>query len=268
MLQISAVVITQNSEKTLGLTLNSAHNVSKEMIVVDSGSKDRTVELARDFGAKVYHRKFDGYGAQKNHGIKLAKYSWILSMDSDEALSDELIETINNLEDKSRFAGYYFNRLNFYFERPLWHGGQYPDRQLRLFRKNSGKFNDRKIHESVELQGETDVLQGDMLHYSYPTIGSYLRKFDRYTNLEAKRLLASSAELNESKLTKNLLLKPAWKFVWRYFFKGGIMDGVPGLLAASFNSFGIVVSYAKYWEMYRKNQRDEKKRWKNQISFL
>ena len=133
MLQISAVVITYNSEKTLGLTLNSAHNVSREMIVVDSGSKDKTIELARDFGAKVYHRKFDGYGAQKNHGIKLAGYPWILSMDSDEVLSDELIESINSLEDKAAAAGYYFNRLNFYFGRPLWHGCQYPDRQLRLF---------------------------------------------------------------------------------------------------------------------------------------
>ena len=251
-LKISAVVITFNAQAGLRQVL-SALSFAGEMVVVDSGSTDRTVEICREFGARVFTRAWSGYGAQKNYAIEQALHPWILSIDADEVVSPELAEEITALNQLTPYAGFRIPRLNHYFGRPLYHGGQYPDLQLRLFRAGRGRYNQRTVHESVEVDGPVGLLSGEILHYSYDTIAGYFGKFGRYTSLEAERLQAAGERPAAIRLALRMVLAPCWKFVWRYLFKLGFLDGAAGLLAALFNSFTMIVSYAKLWEIAEKN---------------
>jgi len=252
MLKISVVMVTFNAQAHLPRVL-SALSFSSEIVVVDSGSSDRTVEICREFGARVFTRAWSGYGAQKNYAIEQARHPWILSIDADEVVSPELAREITALEESTRYAGFRIPRLNHYFSRPLYHGGQYPDLQLRLFRAGMGRFNMRPVHESVEIQGPVGLLSGRILHYSYGTIAEYFEKFERYTSLEAERLAGAGERPTAIRLGLQMFFKPAWKFLWRYLFKLGFLDGTAGLLAALFNSFTMIVSYAKFWEITREN---------------
>lgn len=251
-LKISAVMITFNAQANLRQAL-SALGFASEIVVVDSGSTDRTAEICREFGARVYTRDWGGYGSQKNYAIQQASNPWILSIDADEVVSAELAREIEALGENTPYAGFRIPRLNHYFGRPLYHGGQYPDLQLRLFRSDKGRYNHRPVHESVELEGPVGLLSGEILHYSYDTVADYFEKFERYTSLEAERLLAAGERPTAIWLARRMFLRPCWKFVWRYFFKLGFLDGTAGLLAALFNSFTMIVSYAKCWEKAGEN---------------
>lgn len=252
MLKISAVMITFNAQANLRQVL-SALSFASEIVVVDSGSTDRTVEICREFGARVFTRGWSGYGAQKNFAIEQASHPWILSIDADEVVSPELAREISALEENTPYAGFRIPRLNHYFGRLLYHGGQYPDLQLRLFSTGRGRYNYRPVHESVELEGPVGLLSGVILHYSYETISDYFEKFERYTSLEAERLLAAGERPSALRLAQQMFLRPCWKFLWRYFFKLGFLDSTAGLLAALFNSFTMIVSYAKCWEKAGEN---------------
>lgn len=250
-LEISVVLITRDAERTVGRTLESVSGLAAETIVVDSGSADRTVEICRNAGARVFEREWPGYGAQKNFAIQQAGCPWVLSLDADESLSPELAAEIAALDENLPCRGYRIPRLNYYFGRPLRHGGQFPDYQLRLFRRGSGRFDNRPVHESVAVEGPVGELSGVIEHRSYLSLDDYLEKFLRYTDLEAERLLASGIRPTPSLLARRMVLRPAWKFLWRYLFKAGFRDGVPGLLAALFNSITMIVSHARFWEKYR-----------------
>jgi glycosyltransferase involved in cell wall biosynthesis len=251
-LKISAVMITFNAQANLRQVLSSL-GFASEIVVVDGGSTDRTVEICREFGARVFTKAWSGYGAQKNYAIEQARHPWVLSIDADEVVSPELAREITALEESTPYAGFRIPRLNHYFTRPLYHGGQYPDLQLRLFRAGRGHYNMRPIHESVELDGSVGLLSGKILHYSYDTITDYFEKFARYTSLEAERLAAAGERPAAIRLALRIFLTPCWKFLWRYLFKLGFLDGTAGLLAALFNSFTMIVSYAKFWEIAREN---------------
>jgi glycosyltransferase involved in cell wall biosynthesis len=252
MLEISLVIITFNAERHLRRVLSSA-GFAAETVIVDCGSSDRTLEICRESGARLFEREWAGYGAQKNFALAQARCPWVLSLDADEVVSPELAREIAALDDRAPFAGYRIPRLNHYFGRPLRYGGQFPDYQLRLFKKSLGRYNDRPVHESVELQGAAGRLSGALLHFSYDTLADYFAKFSRYTDLEAARLLEAGEKPGPWSLILHLLVRPATKFIRRYFFKLGFLDGVPGLLAALFNSFAIIVSYAKAWEKSRQS---------------
>ncbi len=258
MLKISAVMITFNAQANLRQVL-SALSFASEIVVVDNGSTDRTVEICREFGARVFTRGWSGYGAQKNFAAEQASHPWILSIDADEVVSPELVREISTLEENTPYAGFRIPRLNHYFGRPLYHGGQYPDLQLRLFRAGKGRYNHRPVHESVELEGPVSLLSGEILHYSYDTVADYFEKFERYTSLEAERLLATGERPSAIRLTLQMFLRPCWKFFWRYLFKLGFLDGTAGLLAALFNSFTMIVSYAKCWEKAGENPPGSKR---------
>jgi len=252
MLDISTVIITLNAETYLRRVLESV-SFTREIVVVDCGSTDNTLKICRQFGARIFQRNWTGYGAQKNFGIEQAQGPWILSLDADEVLSEELTREIRALPEHPPYSGYRIPRVNHYFGRALHHGGQYPDLQLRLFLKEKGRFNQRPVHESVVVSGSIGRLSGEILHYSYDSIEEYFNKFSRYTSLEAERLHSEGVKLSPAAAAWYMLFKPWFKFIWRYFFKLGFLDGVAGLLAAVFNSFTMVASYAKYWEKYRKD---------------
>jgi len=250
-LEISVVLITRNAARTLGPTLDSLTGLAAEIIAVDSCSADGTVEICQAHGARVIQRDWEGFGPQKNFAISQAGCPWVLSLDADEVLSPELAREIAALTDSTPYAAFRLRRLNHYFGSPLRHGGQYPDWQLRLFRRGSGQFSDRPVHESLQVTGRVGTLRGDILHYSYLTLDDYFDKFDRYTALEAERLLAAGTRFSAAGAANQMLVRPAVKFLRRYFLKGGFRDGVPGLLAALFNSMTMSVSYARFWEKSR-----------------
>jgi len=252
MLKISLVLITLNAGRYLRRILSSV-SFASEIIVVDSGSTDSTLQICRESGARIFKKAWTSYARQKNYAIEQAESPWILSLDADEVLSPELAGEISKLQESAPYAGYKIPRLNHYFGRALRHGGQYPDFQLRLFRKDRGRFNDRPIHESVIVSGAIGQLRGEMLHYSYGTIDEYFSKFNRYTELEAQRLAGQEGRPGAVSIAAALLVKPWLKFIRRYFFKLGFLDGVPGLLAALFNSFTMIASYARYWEKTRQD---------------
>lgn len=253
MITISVVLITRDAERTVGRALESVAGVAAEVIAVDSGSADRTPDICREHGASVLHREWDGYGAQKNFALSQAACPWVLSLDADEALSPALALEIAALDDSTPYNGFSFPRLNHYFGRPLRHGGQFPDRQIRLFRRGSGRFNTRPVHESLQVEGRVGELDGVLEHYSYLTLDDYFEKFGRYTVLEAERLLASGMKPSACGAALHMVLRPVFKFLRRYFLKGGFLDGIPGLLAALFNSMTMIVSYARFWEKYQKD---------------
>ena len=250
MLNIWAVIITFNAESRLRQALSSV-SFAREIVIVDCGSTDRTLEICRESGARIIERQWSGYSEQKNSGIGEARGTWILSMDADEELSPLLAREIKALEEPAPYSGYRIPRLNYYFGRALYHGGQYPDLQLRLFRKDLGCFDSRLIHEAVRIPGPVGRLKGDLLHYTYETIQDYFNKFNRYTMLEAQSLAESGKRPSTASLAWALLARPWLKFIRRYFFKLGFLDGVPGLLAALFTAFTMTVSYARYWEKTR-----------------
>ncbi len=251
MKKLSVVMITLNAERTLGRCLASVQSLADEIVVVDCGSSDSTREIAAGYGARVIEHPWQGYGEQKNFAIEQAAGRWVLSLDSDELVSVELARSIASLPQEPPCDGYQLPRLNHYFGRPLHHGGQYPDFQLRLFRKSRGRFDTRPVHESVRLDGKVGRLKGDLIHYTYDTIEEYLQKFLAYTELEATRLLESGERPTAVRAMRKIICAPALKFTRRFLFKLGFLDGVPGLIAAAFGSITMSVSYARFWEKYR-----------------
>jgi glycosyltransferase involved in cell wall biosynthesis len=256
--KLSVVMITLNAERTLERSLASVKSLAGEIVIVDSGSSDRTLEIAAGHGARVISHPWQGYGAQKNLAIEQAACEWVLSLDADEVVSGSLARSIESLAGEPPCQGYRLPRLNHYFGRPLHHGGQYPDYQLRLFRKSRGQFDTRPVHESLKIDGRVGRLDGDLIHYTYETIEEYLQKFLAYTELEAVRLLQSGERPSTMRAIRKMLCAPVLKFIRRYLFKLGFLDGVPGLIAAAFGSFTMSVSYARFWEKYRAGSTGQK----------
>jgi glycosyltransferase involved in cell wall biosynthesis len=276
---LSVVIITHNEEANIGRTLASVQPLVSdgkgEIIVVDSGSTDRTVEIAKSFGAKVFIEEWKGYAAQKNSAIDKAEGNWILSLDADEEVSAELgkeikdAETIGTLSSEfneftepapnyrpnssqsAACRGYFICRKNFFLERWIRHGGFWPDRKLRLFRRGAGKFEDRLVHENVQLHGPACKRRftGTLLHHSYPTLSDYLDHMNRYSSLGAE-MVAAKGRVGFSAF--NIVLRPAATFIYNYFFRLGFLDGREGLLLHLYHAIYVSWKYAKAWELQNK----------------
>ena len=165
--KMSVVIVTKDEESNISECIKSV-SWADEIIVVDSGSKDRTCDVSRELGADVIERKWIGYADQKNFGIEQAKNNWVMSLDADERISDNLIEILFSIFVKdSIYEGYRFPRKNIFFGKWMKHGDLWPDYQIRLFRKGKAFFNDRHVHESVQVDGEVCELNEPILHYSY-----------------------------------------------------------------------------------------------------
>lgn len=248
---ISAVVITKNEETNIEECLKSILWID-EIIVVDAESSDRTVEIAKKFTSKVIIRKFVSYSDQKNYGIELTKNKWILNIDADERVSDELANEIIGLQDsfekESRINGYKIPIKNYYFGRFLKHGGFFPDFHLRLFDKRYEKFESKiiNVHEGVNVNGDVGYLKGCIVHCAYKNIKDYFCKFNKYTTMEA------SGYFNNNILPTgyNLIIKPLHRFIKSYIIRAGFLDGIPGFLACIFSSFYIFVAELKLIEYY------------------
>jgi glycosyltransferase involved in cell wall biosynthesis len=280
-MQLSVVIITFNEEANIGRTLASVQPLvaggEGEIIVVDSGSTDRTVEIAKSFGAMVFVEEWKGYAAQKNSAIDKATGEWILSLDADEEVERDLATSVIHVsqdrppypkpelleamgvpvrqmqESRATTVGYWLQRRNLFLKRWIRHGGFWPDPKLRLFRRSSGRFEDRAVHEDVKLDGKTSRLIGcAILHHSYPTLSDYIDHMNRYSSLGAEMVVAKG-KVRFSVI--NLAFRPAFTFVYNYFFRLGFLDGREGLLLHLYHAIYVSWKYAKAWELSRNAQK-------------
>jgi|SRR5579872_1621593 glycosyltransferase involved in cell wall biosynthesis len=277
-MQLSVAVITFNEEANIGRTLASVQPLVRdgrgEIIVIDCGSSDQTVEISKSHGAKIFVEPWKGYAAQKNSALEKARGDWILSLDADEELDSELqgalaelLQSLRRLSDiethadapaqsagststtvvGADFDGLYIPRKNEFLGRWIKHGGFWPDPKLRLFRRGKGKFEDRAVHEDVQVGGLTRTIQsGALLHHSYPTISDYIEHMNRYSLLGAEMVVAKG-QVWFSFI--NIVVRPAITFLYNYIFRLGFLDGHEGLLLHLYHAVYVSWKYAKAWEL-------------------
>ena len=265
-MRLSVVIITHNEEANIGRTLASVKTLvadgKGEIIVVDSGSKDRTVEIAKSFGAKVFVESWKGYAAQKNSAIDKASGDWLLSLDADEEMEPALLpvledamsgmEFVQGCKLDTDFAGLYLPRKNEFLGRWIKHGGFWPDPKLRFFRRGKGRFEDRAVHEDVQVIGSTHVIRtGALIHHSYPTLSDYFDHMNRYSSLGADMVVAKG-KVRFSFI--NIVMRPAFTFIYNYFFRLGFLDGHEGLLLHLYHAVYVSWKYAKAWELSRQQE--------------
>ena len=284
-MSLSICIITHNEEANLGRTLESVASLVKntggEIIVVDSGSTDRTVEIARSFGAKVFVEEWKGYAAQKNSAIEKASGDWVLSLDADEetegTLVAEIVEAVGGrwklpdgdsldtvdvlmrLEEQANsgeatgIRGFSIPRKNMFLGRWIKHGGFWPDRKLRLFRRGSGRFEERAVHEVLKVNGPALDLKNALIHHAYPTLAGYIGHMNKYSSLGAEQAVH---EGKRGFSFVNVALRPLATFIYNYFLRLGFLDGREGLLLHLYHAAYISWKYAKVWELTRTTPRN------------
>ena len=221
-----------------------------EIVYVDCESHDGSLEVVREAGCRVYSRPNNtNLNVNKSYAMEQANGDWVFYVDPDERIPEILVSEIENVIQDTTNSAFKLNRRNHYFGNWLRHGSQYPDSQLRLFRKDSAHFPNRHVHEKLVVEGSIGKLNNDMLHFPYLNISQFLRKFDFYTRVEAGYLQDSGVRITAGNSLRFLVLKPFSRFFRRYFLKGGFRDGLPGLFCAIFDALNFVVRYFKLWEL-------------------
>lgn len=245
-LPISLVIITLNEETHIEACIRSAPFVD-DVVVVDSFSTDRTVEVAANCGARVFQEKWRGFGPQKAFAAEQAKHPWVLALDADEVLSPELAQEIQEMfAQLDPEAGYLFPRKSYHLGRWIEHGGWYPDYQLKLFNKTKSAWNSADLHEKVEVKRQIKM-KCDLLHYVFADLSDQVKTNDRYSGLGAEQLAKAGKSFSYFKL----VTKPFSKFIETYVFKRGFMDGMPGFIISVGAAYSIFLKFAKLWELER-----------------
>lgn len=244
--RITVTIIALNEEANIRDCLESVR-WADEIIVSDTGSTDRTAEICAEYGAKVFRDKWLGFGAQKNLCASRAQNDWILNIDADESVTPELKDEIIQAASKNDKAGWYIARKNYFGRRWIRRCGWYPDHNLRLYRKDAGRFSERQVHEAVAVSGDTGRLQHPMIHRTYKDVTDYLTRMQRYSTLAAQEMVKDGKDAG---LT-DLMLRPPFTFIKMYVLKGGFLDGYPGLIISALYSCYTLSKYAKLWELRR-----------------
>lgn len=228
--KLSVVIITYNEEKNIERCLNSLKPVADEIIVLDSFSSDRTVDLARKHGARVWQEPFRGYIEQKNRAIELASYNYIMSIDADEAIDAELQKAIATAKQTFKYSAYRMKRCTNHCGRFIRHGTWYPDRKIRLFDKRVACWGGLNPHDKIVFSNATAVKQlpGEILHYSFATIDEHIAKNDRFSSIVAKSYYKAGRKTNLFRV----IVHPAWSFMYGFFLRKGFMDGAQGFVIA------------------------------------
>ena len=240
-MKITATIITQNEERNIPRAIESLR-CCDEIVVIDSGSADRTVELAEKFGARTIESPWRGYSGQKNWAAEQAAHDWILSLDADEALSEALEGEIWSLKKSGpKFDAYTMPRLAQYMGRWILHSGWYPDRKVRLYDRRKAKWVGSFVHESVQVDGRVGHLEANLLHFTCESLSEHLKTMDRYTTLAAEELVSHKTSIH----LRHLILDPAWTFTRTYFLQLGFLDGLEGLTIAYMAALYTFLKYAK-----------------------
>jgi glycosyltransferase involved in cell wall biosynthesis len=249
MIKISAVIITFNEERNIVGCLQSLVGIADEIVIVDSFSTDSTEKLCQSFNVKFIQHPFEGYMQQKSWACEQAQYDYILQLDADEQLSDELKRSILEVKSNWKADGYSFNRLTNYIGKWIRHSGWYPDSKLRLWDRRKGAWSGINLHESV-LMDDTAVvakLKGDLLHFSYYSIQQHLNQINSFTEIAAKEGVAKG----KSTSLFVIIIKVVWKFKRDYIFKLGFLDGYYGFVVCSMSAYNTYVKYLKMRELKR-----------------
>jgi len=231
--KLSVVIITKNEEHNIAKAVMSA-NFADEILVVDSGSTDKTQSIAMNLGAKVFYKSWMGYGRQKNYALKLTVNDWVLVIDADEVITPGLREEIEIKLIENSFDGFYVPRLNKFFGREIRYCGLYPDYSIRLFNKNRGRFSNSEVHESVRIDGKVGYLTNNLKHEAYLNIKQFINKQKKYAKLSEKKPNIIKA-----------ILSPIWVFIKIYFLRFGFLEGWRGVVIA------FVYSLYTFWKYYR-----------------
>jgi glycosyltransferase involved in cell wall biosynthesis len=255
---LSVAIITKNEEANLARTLASVQ-FADEIVILDSASTDRTVEIARAFNAVVYDEAWKGFAGSKNSAIAKCTGVWILSLDADEELTAELQTQIHTLlPSNPPTDAYYIRRRNLFLGRWIKHGGFYPDPKLRLFRRAAAnftptpRFTERPVHETIAFDGVAATLDYDLIHHAYPTLETYIEHMDRYSTLGCELLVAAGRDSRSwPAFVANVFLIPQLTFIWNYLFRLGFLDGREGLLLHFYHATYTSWKYAKAWQTAR-----------------
>ena len=248
MAELSVVIICFNEEAMLDKCL-SAVQWADEIVVLDSFSEDRTLEIARRYTTQVFQNEWKGYAKQRTLALSHASHPWILSLDADEVVSPELAREIRSvLAREPDLAGYWVPRMTYYLGRFLRHCW-YPDFKIRLFQKARGRWSGHEVHEEILLEGPAGKLKSPLLHYSFPSVHDHLKTIQQYTSLGAGSLARSGRSFSLGRL----LGSPFFMFLQQYIAKRGFLDGIPGLVASVLSAFHEFVKYAKLYELTKKD---------------
>ncbi|MBK9285887.1 MAG: glycosyltransferase family 2 protein [Sphingobacteriaceae bacterium] len=249
MIKLSVVIITFNEEKNIERCLLSVKEVADEIVVLDSFSADKTEEICKKHGVRFVQQAFDGHIEQKNRAITYSSHNHVLSLDADEALDKQLIESIKKIKLDFKKDGYYMNRLTNYCGHWVKHCGWYPDKKLRLWDKSKGAWTGMNPHDRYELfngDEHTGFLKGDILHYSYYTIEDHYKQVDYFTSIAAKAYLAKGKNAAFYKLFVN----PIAKFIDHYVLHLGFLDGLAGYRISKISAYATYLKYKKIRSLY------------------
>ena len=248
--RLTVAIIACNEEDRIPSVLDAVSSLASEIVVVDSGSTDRTVELCRQRGVKVFHHEWEGFTRQKNLLLQYCTGDWILYLDADEVITEELRLEISESISQSNLSGFYINRKTFYLGRTLNHAWQ-PNYRLRLVRKDSHPlWIGGMVHERLTIEGKTGHLQQALIHYSYRNISDHMMRTVKYAELSA----ADYASRGKRSSILKLIYKPFFAFLRAFFLKKGLLDGFPGFIASCSSSFYVFLEYANLYAMERQKE--------------
>lgn len=250
---LSVAIITLNEEANIGRTVASVIEIADEIVIVDSGSTDRTIQIAGSFGEKVktYSQPWKGFAAQKNLAIQQCSGEWVLSLDADEEVSDGLRAEIKAVVASAAAqdpVAFDIARRNMFLGRWTKHGGFWPDRKLRLFRRGKAWFEERPVHETMRVDGSVGELRFPLTHHAYPTLHSYIEHMNRYSSLGAEVAIAKGPR---GFSIADIVFRPAFTFLYNYVLRIGFLDGREGLLLHLYHAVYVSWKYAKAWELSR-----------------
>lgn len=241
---ISATVITFNEEKNIGKVLENLKNFADEVIIVDSGSKDKTIEIAKTYGAKIYSRQLDNFANQKNWAVSKTTGDWILSIDADERIPEELKEEIRQAVRNSRYSGFLIPRRNFILGKEIKYSRWSPDRHIWFWNKRKGQWVG-EVHEEVILNGEVGMLKNSKIHNSHETVKEFIQANIIYSRLEAQSLLKKGKRFS----FWNMIWQSLFEFIIRFIYKRGFLDGKEGFILAYLMGMYKLMIWIKLWEL-------------------
>lgn len=250
---LSVFLITKQEGANLDCCLASIKAIAEEIIVVDSGSTDNTLEIAKKYGAKIFNKEFVSFTEQKNFALSKCSCPWALNLDADEYLTPELAKEIKEtLNKKTDYAGYLLIRNNIFLGRKMRHSGIAKEKRLRLVETKKAKYVGGFVHEELIVEGKTSALRNTFMHNTYISIEQYFEKFNRYSTLAALTMLQKHKKFNIFQLTR-----APFEFIKIYFLRLGFLDGIQGFLWALFNAWYKVVKYTKLWDLSRENKNSK-----------
>ncbi|HHE37706.1 MAG TPA: glycosyltransferase family 2 protein [Candidatus Cloacimonetes bacterium] len=241
--KLSVTIITKNEESNIERCLESV-KWADEIVVVDSDSIDKTVEICRKYNCRIIQTEWLGFGKTKQKAVNTAKYNWIFSIDADEEVTPQLQKKMQSILKNPRADGYRINRRSFYLDRWIQHCGWNKDFPLRLFNRQKGGFNDKPVHESVQIKGKISKINEILKHYTYPDLTSYINKMEHYSSLSA----ADASNKKQNASVNKAVVHGISKFFEMYFLKAGFLDGKTGLILSINSAFSVYYKYLKIWE--------------------